>query len=86
VPGRQSLGHQQPGQSGLAVGVNGYTFRTPEVLTSWGGYALNVDAWRQRDGSGQLWAFDHWSDGGAKEHIIETPDDPTTYIAHFRRV
>ena len=70
----------------LKLGVNGFTFRAPEVLTSWDGYALNVDAWRQRDGSGQLWAFDHWSDGGAKDHTIETPDDPTTYIAHFRRV
>ena len=76
----------ETGPLNLKLIVNGYTFRTPKVLTSWEGYALNVDARRQRDGLGQLWAFDRWSDGGAKEHTIQTPGDPPTYTAYFRRV
>jgi hypothetical protein len=64
---------------------NALTSGAPKVFTSWEGYALNLDVQRQRDGSGRLWAFDHWSDGGAKAHTIETPAVPTTYTAFFRK-
>ena len=70
----------------LELGVNGYAFEAPEVLTSWEGYASNVNAPRQRDGLGRSWAFDRWSDGRAREHTIRTPGDRTTYVAYFRRV
>ena len=70
----------------LKLGVNGYTFRAPQVLTSWEGYALNVEAGRQRDGSGRLWAFERWSDGRAKAHTIQTPGVPGTYTAFFREI
>ena len=70
----------------LKLGVNGYTFQAPKLLTSWEGYALNVATWRQSDVQGQLWAFDHWSDGGAREHTIKTPASPKTYTAYFRRL
>ena len=76
----------ETGPLDLKLGVNGYTFMAPKVLTSWEGYALNVDAERQGDGSGRLWVFDRWSDGRAKAHTIKTPDNPTTYTASFRRV
>jgi len=55
-------------------------------LTSWEGYALNIDAVRQRDGSGRLWAFDNWSDGGTKAHTIETLGVLRTYTAYFRSI
>ncbi len=71
---------------GLKLAVNGYTFMAPKILTSWEGYALNVDTERQGDGSGRLWVFDRWSDGRAKAHTIKTPGDQTTYTASFRRV
>jgi hypothetical protein len=76
----------ETGPLDLKLGVNGYTFMAPKVLTSWEGYALNVDAERQGDGSGRLWVFDRWSDGRAKAHTLKTPGDPTTYTASFRRV
>ena len=66
--------------------LNGLTFRAPKVFTSWEGYALNVDVQRQRDGSGRLWAFDHWSDGRPKAHTIKTPAAPRTYTAYLRRL
>jgi glucose/arabinose dehydrogenase len=75
----------ETGPINLKLGVNGYTFRAPEVFTSWEGYALNVSAGRQRDGRGRLWVFDHWSDGRAGSHTIKTPDVFRTYTAHFRR-
>jgi hypothetical protein len=75
----------ETGPINLKLGVNGYTFRAPEVFTSWEGYALNVAAGRQRDGRGRLWVFDHWSDGRAGAHTIKTPDVFRTYTAHFRR-
>jgi glucose/arabinose dehydrogenase/PKD repeat protein len=75
----------ETGPINLKLGVNGYTFRAPKAFTSWEGYELNVAAGRQRDGSGQLWVFDHWSDGRAGAHTIKTPGDPRTYKAYFRR-
>jgi glucose/arabinose dehydrogenase len=75
----------ETGPINLKLGVNGYTFRAPEVFTSWEDYALNVAAGRQRDGRGRLWVFDHWSDGRAGTHTIKTPDVFRSYTAHFRR-
>jgi glucose/arabinose dehydrogenase len=75
----------ETGPINLKLDINGYTFRAPEVFTSWEGYALNVAARRQRDGRGRLWVFDHWSDGRAGAHTIKTPGDPRTYKAYFRR-
>jgi glucose/arabinose dehydrogenase/PKD repeat protein len=75
----------ETGPINLKLGVNGYTFRAPEVFTSWEGYALNVAAGRQRDGSGRLWVFDRWSDGRAATHTIKTSDVSRTYKAYFRR-
>ena len=76
----------ETGPRDLKLGVNGYTFRAREVLTSWEGYALNIDAVRQRDGRGRLWAFDNWSDGGTKAHTIETLGVLRTYTAYFRSI
>jgi glucose/arabinose dehydrogenase len=75
----------ETGPINLELGVNGYTFRAPEIFTSWEGYELNVAARRQRDGRGRLWVFDHWSDARAGAHAIKTPDVSKTYRAYFLR-
>ena len=69
--------------SGLQVTVNGTAVTAPQTLTSWEGYALNVDALAQTDGSGQAFTFAGWSDGGAVAHTIITPPSATTYTATF---
>ncbi len=68
----------------LDVKVNGRTFRAPRTLLSWVGYDLNVSATYQRSGN-RAYVFDRWSDGGARSHTIDSPEDPTTYTATFRR-
>jgi hypothetical protein len=72
----------ETGPINLKLDVNGYTFRAPEVFSSWEGYALNIAARRQRDG--RVRVFDHWSDGPGA-HTIKTPGGPKTYKAYFRR-
>ncbi len=69
----------------LKLTVNGETFRAPKTFVSWKGYALNVSAQRQRY-RGRTWAFSSWSGGGAREHTVTTPADPTTYTATFKRL
>jgi hypothetical protein len=66
--------------------INGTVGRAPRELTSWEDYNLNVDAMRQKDRFGRLWAFASWEDGATKERVIQTPPDPTTYTAIFRRI
>ncbi|HET7271628.1 MAG TPA: PKD domain-containing protein, partial [Rubrobacter sp.] len=66
--------------------INGTVRKAPRDLTSWEGYVLNVDAMRQKDRRGRLWAFKSWSDGATKERVIETPPDPKTYTAIFYRI
>jgi glucose/arabinose dehydrogenase len=69
--------------SGLKLDVNGSTIVAPRTLTSWRGYALNVDAPTQLDASGQAYEFASWSDGGAAAHTIVTPATATPYTATF---
>jgi hypothetical protein len=65
--------------SGRTVTVNGSAFVTPATITSWEGYALNVDVPTQAG-----YAFVSWSDGGARAHTITTPATATTYTATLR--
>ena len=70
----------------LRLKINGDVFLAPKTIVSWEGYSLNAVAPRQRDPGGHLWGFQFWSDGGAREHVIETPADPTTYTATIQRI
>jgi glucose/arabinose dehydrogenase len=65
--------------SGRTVTVNGSTFVTPTTITSWDGYALNIDVPAQAG-----YEFVSWSDGGARAHTITTPASATTYTATLR--
>lgn len=69
--------------SGLRLEVNGTSIVAPRTLTSWQGYALNVNAPTQIDSSGQAYSLTSWSDGGAAAHTIVTPATPASYTATF---
>jgi hypothetical protein len=72
--------------AGLRLNIAGErvtTSQTPRV-TSWVGYEMNVFAPRQRK-DGRTYEFRSWSDGGAAEHAIKTPEQPTDYTATFRK-
>jgi hypothetical protein len=69
----------------LRLKVNGQTLKAQDTRLSWVGYKLNVSAPRQQDAEGRAWVFDSWFDGGAGSHTIESPEDPKTYTATFRR-
>ena len=71
--------------AGLRVKVNGRSYRAPSTIPSWVGYDLNVAAPRQQDAQGRVYVFGSWSDGRAASHTIDSPEDPTTYTATFRR-
>jgi glucose/arabinose dehydrogenase len=68
---------------GLNLVVNSNTLSTTQTIISWGGYALDVSAPVQLDGLEQAWAFESWSDGGARTHTITTPSSAITYTATF---
>jgi hypothetical protein len=52
--------------------------QAPQTVVSWQGWGLRVNAPAQ---SGQVWSS--WSDGGAADHVINTPASATTYTATF---
>lgn len=68
--------------AGLKVEVNGSTLTCPVTAVSWENYVLTVAAPNQL-ASGELWTFQSWSDGGASQHSVTTPDAPLTLTAAF---
>ncbi len=72
--------------AGLRLNIAGRSVATPQTITSWQGYEVNVLAPQQRK-DGRIDAFVSWSDGGAAGHAIETPEQqPGTYTATFRKL
>ena len=69
--------------AGRTIHVFGQAFAAPEVITSWDGWGLAVNAPDQSDSSGGPLTFAAWSDGGARMHTITTPAAPVTYVATF---
>ena len=69
--------------AGRTIEVFGQPFSAPEVITSWDGWGLGVNAPDQTDASGGPLTFAAWSDGGARGHTITTPAAPATYVATF---
>jgi glucose/arabinose dehydrogenase/PKD repeat protein len=64
--------------TGLKVRVKDQPFVCPVTLTSWAGWMLTIKAPNQ--GS---YRFLTWSDNGAQEHTITTPNAATTYTANY---
>jgi PKD repeat protein len=73
----------QTSPAGLQLTVSGNTLTGPGTVNSWEGARLFVNAPNQTDSSGNLWAFNSWSDGGPASHIITTPASASTYTATF---
>jgi glucose/arabinose dehydrogenase/PKD repeat protein len=70
--------------TGLKVDVNEGVLTGTQAMTSWQGWALDVEAPDQTSG-GRSYLWKSWSDGGARSHKITTPSAATTYRATFRR-
>jgi len=70
----------------LTLDVAGATVDAPLTIASWLDWRLDIAAYDQAAGNDDVWAFDGWSDGGAAQHTIVTPDVATTYTASFSRV
>jgi PKD repeat protein len=69
--------------AGRTIVVFGQPFSAPEVITSWDGWGLGVNAPDQSDSAGGPLTFAAWSDGGARMHTITTPAAPATYVTTF---
>ena len=68
--------------TGLGVVVNGTVQITPFTRTVIVGSATTVDVASPQSVSGQSYAFERWSDGGARNHQIRVGETPTTYTAY----
>jgi len=68
--------------TGLKLMVAGSSRSAPATVTSWEGWKFNISAPNQ-PGAGGTWAFDGWSDGGARTHEITTPASPAGFTASF---
>jgi len=73
----------QTNPPGLHLTVSGSALTGPATVNSWQGARLFIDAPNQTDSSGNLWAFNSWSDGGPASHIITTPASASSYTATF---
>ncbi len=69
--------------SGFDLDVAGTTLSTPQTITSWDSWGMQVDAPDQNDSDGVPWRFHSWSDGGARAHTIVTPSTAAGYIATY---
>ena len=68
---------------GLDLVINGTTMSTPVTVSSWEGFALDLEARDQGEGPDRH-VFESWSDGGALRHTVTTPGRDTTFTARFR--
>lgn len=69
---------------GLRLLIDGRAETAPCTVASWPGLPVRLEA-PDQDRDGKRFRFRRWSDGGARDHTIETPDEPTTWTATFRR-
>ncbi len=67
----------------LQITVAGIPQNTPVTTAYVVGFSLDVSVQNQNSG-GTAYEFDHWSDGGAKQHDISVSSSNTIYTAFFR--
>ncbi len=72
--------------TGLQITVDGQPQTAPHTFTGVVGLERDLGATAIQYLSGKKYQFTSWSDGGAKEHIINTPATNTTYTATFTSV
>jgi glucose/arabinose dehydrogenase len=69
---------------GLALTLDGTPHPAPYVFTGVTGFGRTVSAPATQTVNGVGYEFVSWSDGGAAEHVISTPEGDTTYTAVYR--
>jgi hypothetical protein len=57
---------------------------TPQTVTSWEAWGLNLAAPPEADLGGQTYLFTSWSDGGAMSHTVATPAANSTLTANYQ--
>lgn len=72
--------------SGLSVNLDGQPRVTPVSITGVTGVERTLSAPLTQTKSGTTYEFAGWSDGGAANHTVVTPDVDTTYTATYRAV
>lgn len=69
--------------TGLTVYVDGHPKTTPTTIQGVVNFNREISTDAVQNQGGNTYGFDSWSDGGAIDHIISTPETDTTYIATF---
>jgi glucose/arabinose dehydrogenase len=69
---------------GLRLLVDGQPQATPWTVASWPGLLVRLEAPDQAH-DGERFRFRRWSDGGERSHTIQSPEEPVTWTATFRR-
>jgi glucose/arabinose dehydrogenase len=72
--------------AGLQINLDGQPGTAPLTFTGVVGIQRNIEAPSPQSLNGTGWEFVSWSDGGAANHNIATPDANTTYTAVFRQI
>ncbi len=67
---------------GLRITVDGASLIAPQTFNWDPGSTHSIGA-ASPQGTGTLYTFDSWSDGGNQTHTITTPNQDTTYTARF---
>ncbi|MEK7570829.1 MAG: PA14 domain-containing protein [Patescibacteria group bacterium] len=69
---------------GLTVLLDGSPHATPHVVTGVEKFKREISINTVQEVNGEVYVFDHWSDGGVSRHTIITPAEDTTFTVHFR--
>lgn len=68
---------------GLSFTVDGVGYSSSHIFNWQTGSQHSLATASQQTSPGTMYAFNHWSDGGAISHIIQTPGSAATYTATF---
>jgi hypothetical protein len=68
----------------VTLSVNGTAVTTPQTVTSWEAWGLNLAAPPEADLAGQAYLFTSWSDGGGMSHTVTTPAANSTLTANYQ--
>ena len=69
--------------SGLEVVAGGQRGTAPLTVSAVVGSSLTIQAPSPLTGAGSTLAFDGWSDGGARSHVVSVPAAPVTFTASY---
>lgn len=72
--------------SGLSVLIDSQPRTAPQTITGVVGYKREISTPETQRLNGVDYRFSGWSDGGARTHMITTPQTSTTYTATFSKI